>query len=172
MTKKKRTRQHIIEDLSRNYFERLVLLNRGTIETISHDYGYDLNMYSYTINGEIENGYASIQLKATDNIKTLKGGLKIPFQVDMRDLELWLDELYPVFLILYDAKNNCGYWIYIQAYFRNVDSEGFALKKELHRSYTVHFNVNNALNSNAINKMIEYKNRINNLAEGVISHEY
>ncbi|AJH02161.1 hypothetical protein LF65_05654 [Clostridium beijerinckii] len=171
MRKKIRTRQHVIEDLSRNYIERFVLIQGHTLEIITHDYGYDLNLYTYNKDtGEIENGYSSIQLKATDNLFILNDKKTVCFSIDRRDLELWYYELYPVFLVVYDAKEDRAFWIYIQAYFNNLPS--FDMRK-VKNSITIHMDiVKDKLDIKSIDKIIKYKNRINYMSEGVISHDF
>lgn len=79
MQKKRRTREHIIADLSANYVERFVLLCGHTIEKFSSDYGYDLIIYTYTADSELENGNIYVQLKATDNIRFVHNGQAISF---------------------------------------------------------------------------------------------
>ena len=68
-SKKRRTRSHIIAEFSTNHLEYFVLLCGFSIEHIEKDYGYDLEMYSYNNNGEVENGIVYLQLKSTDNIE-------------------------------------------------------------------------------------------------------
>ena len=88
--RKKRTREHIIADLSENHFERIALLKGFSVERTAHDYGYDIFLFSYDTNGEIENGYISVQLKATDSLTLINGNSKVSFPVDKKDLNLWL----------------------------------------------------------------------------------
>ena len=66
--RKRRTRNHIIADLSANYVERHVLLCGYTVERVIHDYGIDMLLYTYTPEGEVENETVGIQLKATDHL--------------------------------------------------------------------------------------------------------
>ncbi len=56
ISRKRRTREHVIADLSVNYVERQVLLCGFTVERRWHDYGFDLFMNTYDPNGEIECG--------------------------------------------------------------------------------------------------------------------
>ena len=67
--RKRRTREHVIADLSVNYLERLVLRCGWTVERSRHDYGIDLYMHTYNANGEVENGWIRFQVKATDRLK-------------------------------------------------------------------------------------------------------
>lgn len=67
--KRRRTRQHVIADLSVNHVEYFALQCGYSIERIESDYGYDLQIYSYDKYGELENGVVYVQLKATDHIE-------------------------------------------------------------------------------------------------------
>jgi len=40
------------------------------------------------------------------------------FDLDVRDLNLWMLELSPVFLVLFDASRRKAYWLHVQGYFR------------------------------------------------------
>ena len=57
-----------------------------------------------------------IQVKATDRLPRLAGGKTISWPVSRRDLKLWLQETYPVILVVYDGQKDKAYWIHIQAY--------------------------------------------------------
>ena len=135
--RKLRTREHIIADLSENQFEKVALLQGYSIERTAHDYGYDILMFTYNLQGEIENGYVSVQLKATDSFhsRLIENGTKISFPVEKKDLGLWLKELNPVIIVMYDANNEVGYWLYIQAYFQNIANfkiENIGFTKNIH----------------------------------------
>ncbi len=54
--KKRRTREHVIADLSANHVERHALLCGFSVERVTHDYGIDLWIATYNRAGEIENG--------------------------------------------------------------------------------------------------------------------
>lgn len=88
MQRKRRTRQHVIADLSINYIERIVLRCGWTAERTRHDYGLDLVMRTYSASGEIENGTVWLQLKATDHLFLSRGKQSIPVRVQWRDLLL------------------------------------------------------------------------------------
>ena len=68
MPRKRRTRQHVIAELSVNYIERQALLSGFSVERIEHDNGVDLMLFAYNADGEIENGHILVQLKATDDL--------------------------------------------------------------------------------------------------------
>ena len=111
------TREHVIADLSANHFERHALRCGFSVERIEHDYGLDLVLFTYDRYGEIENGQVFIQLKASDHLDLSAGRDTFPFQVKRADLEYWLREPWPVILVLYDARRDRAYWLYLQAYF-------------------------------------------------------
>ncbi len=62
MVRKRRTRGHIIADLSANHVEKYVLLCGYSVERVVHDYGVDLLLYTYTEAGEVENETVKIQV--------------------------------------------------------------------------------------------------------------
>lgn len=117
MVRKRRTREHVIADLSANHVERHALLCGFAVERIRQDYGIDLQVQTFDRRGEIENGRLLFQLKATDHLKVVAGGSAVSCRVQRADLGFWLGELMPVLLVLYDARNEVAYWLYVQAHF-------------------------------------------------------
>ena len=114
--RKQRTRQHVIADLSANYVERVILEEGHSVERLSSDYGYDLVMRTHDPDGFVESGVVYVQLKSSDNF-VASGGM-VPFDMDIRDYNLWRAEVMPVVLILFDATARRAYWLPIQRYFR------------------------------------------------------
>ncbi len=117
--RKRRTREHVIADLSANFVERQALLCGYSVERILHDYGIDLLLATYDRSGEYENGEIRVQLKATDHLKLPTGGQYVPVRVAREDLHHWLGELMPVILVVYDGRANVDYWLYVQGYFES-----------------------------------------------------
>src|SRR5579862_2502884 len=115
---KRRTRGHVIADLSVNHVERHVLLCGYTVKRPMHDYGIDLEIRTFNRSGEIEHGNILVQLKATDKIKTRPDW--IACRIERADLVYWLAEALPVILIVYDAAHDVAYWLYVQSYFAKV----------------------------------------------------
>src|SRR5438128_1911944 len=116
--RKRRTREHVIADMSVNHVERLVLRCGWTAERSRYDYGIDLFVKTYTADGEVQNGRILFQLKATDSPRRSADGTVLAVRLDWRDLLYWLNEPLPVVLILYDARDDRAYWLYVQEYFR------------------------------------------------------
>ena len=116
--KKQRTRQHVIADLSANHVGYRVYKSGFTIETTHHDYGTDGLVFTFDSGGYQENGFITLQLKSTDSPSTYQISSGFSYPIDLGDLKQWNDELYPVYLILYDAKNEIAFWVEIQSYLK------------------------------------------------------
>ena len=111
--RKQRTREHIIEDLSENHLEKMVL-NRGhVLRRPSRDYGVDVTMFHFSTMGELENGEVRFQLKATDNLSVVSNGNFAAVRVKTGDIQYWAMELYPFILMLYDGSTERAFWIEI-----------------------------------------------------------
>jgi len=115
--RKRRTREHVIADLSVNHVERQVLLCGFTVERRWHDYGFDLFMNTYDRNGELESGEVHFQLKATDQLRLTSNGQAVLFRVARADLRTWLDVTMPMIVVVYDARAEIAYWLYVQEHF-------------------------------------------------------
>ncbi len=169
MPRKKRPKEHIIADLSVNFVERYIFLCGYSVERIEYDYGYDLQIFTYDENGEIENGQIYVQLKATNSLIQLVDNETVTFKLTRSDLELWLDEPMPCILIIYDVQANEAYWLYLQAYFETL--EKFDLR-QVRDSVVVRVPKKNILNQEAIKKFATFKNDILKQIRGVIRHDY
>lgn len=167
MVKKRRTRQHIIADLSVNHVERSILQCGYSVERIDHDYGTDLILSTYNSNGEIENGLIYIQLKATDTLRLSADRSTIAFTVKSADLELWLQEPMPYILIVYDAQQDIAYWLYLQAYFQKQKPYW----QTTNQTVTLHLERQNIVNQEAIQKFAAYKNAILQQCQEIIHYE-
>jgi hypothetical protein len=116
--KKRRTREHVIADLSANHVERHPLLAGYTAERRVYDYGIDLTIATFDEEGNVEIGDILVQLKATDHLKLVARGQMVAFRVERADLRSWLPTPWPVILVVYDAAADVAYWVYIQEYFQ------------------------------------------------------
>jgi hypothetical protein len=152
--RKRRTREHVIADLSVNHVERLVLRCGWTVERSRHDYGIDLAMETFTADGEVQNGRILFQLKATDFLRMSADGTVIPIRLEWRDLLYWLNEPLPVLLILYDAQGDRAYWLYVQEYFRRRRWRRRAARAT---TVTVHVPVSNVLDEAAIRLFRQFR---------------
>lgn len=117
--RKRRTREHVIADMSVNYVERFVLRCGWTVQRITHDYGIDLLMETYNAKGEPQVGRVLFQVKATDRLRVRQRDSTVLTRLEWRDIRAWLDEPMPVILVMYDAQQDTGYWLHIQSDFAN-----------------------------------------------------
>jgi len=140
--RKRRTREHVLADLSVNHVERFALHCGFAVERITHDYGIDLEIATYNADGEVENGEIRVQVKATDHLKTVADGKFAIVRVARVDFRHWLLEPMPVILALYDANQDVAYWVHVQSYFESgkaadADREGGTMTVRLPRSNVV-----------------------------------
>ena len=147
-----------------NSVERFALLVGYSVNRVERDYGYDLLISTHDANGEIENGFILLQLKASDRPLYLKTEGAISFPVETSDLELWTTEIYPVILVMYDAKSENAYWLYIQRELENKSLE------EMGNSYTVRLPLTQVLNTDAFLLFSEFKNKIYEYLKKELSH--
>lgn len=165
--RKRRTREHVIADLSVNYVERLILECGHACERRRVDYGYDLSLYTFSPLGDVEQGELSIQLKATDHIERyeLQQENCYSFPILIEDYRLWASAVSPVFLVLYDAVRRRAYWVYVQSYFGShpvVGTPG--------QSVRVRIPQRQALTKRTIEYMRDRKLNIFRQSQGIIQH--
>ncbi|HEV3255927.1 MAG TPA: DUF4365 domain-containing protein [Gemmataceae bacterium] len=132
--RKRRTRAHIIADLSVNYVEKRVLECGWTVQRFSPDYGLDLLMTTFNRRGEIENGDVRLQIKATDSIKVVASRNAIAVRLEWRDMVYWLNEPLPVILVVYDAKSDRAWWLYLN---KTLREEGRTAQKRAELTVSV-----------------------------------
>jgi hypothetical protein len=117
--RKRRTREHLLADLSANHVARFALQCGFAAEELRQDYGLDLAVFTFDDQGYLESGVIWMQLKATDQLKTTRDSGAVLVRLDRRDILAWIAERYPVILVVYDAKQDCAYWLSIHSYFGN-----------------------------------------------------
>lgn len=87
----------------------------------SPDYGIDLRIVTFYEEGFVEGESVAIQLKASDTASQyeLLQDEVLSFPVETKDYQLWAREtIMPVFLVLYDAILEEGYWLDIHEWDR------------------------------------------------------
>ena len=165
--KKRRTRSHVLADLSANHVERYALLCGYSVERVAHDYGIDLVVTTYDAIGEIENGSVYLQLKATDAPTLLADNQTIVLRLERAHLEYWLREAAPVILVVYDAQVDTAYWLYIQAYFEGqTDFDLISVGSTV----TVHIDKSHVLDQAAMRPFAHFRDAVQRQMEGVIRH--
>ena len=145
--RKKRTRAHIIADLSLHHVEYQIAKCGFTIEATRSDYGYDGSIFTYDSRGEIENGNIFFQLKATDHVDRYKKKREFSFRISKKDIDLWQREPFPVYLILFDTKSETAYWLYLQEY---LQSKGIAAANMSRNSLAVRISASQIVDKKSV----------------------
>ena len=114
--RKRRTCEHVLEDLSENHLERLVLLTGHVLRRPKRDYGVDVTMFHFAKDGAIESGEIRFQLKATDALNLIQQGSFASMTIKTGDLHYWQLEIYPFILVVYDAPADRAFWLHVQEY--------------------------------------------------------
>jgi hypothetical protein len=165
--RKRRTRAHVIADLSINFVERHAIQCGFAVERFRADYGIDLMLLTYDRKGHWENGAVLIQVKATDRTKPGKRANTIAFKIKRVDLEWWLNEEQPVILIVYDAQSDVAYWLYIQAYFENQPKLNLS---NIPATITVYLESKNVVNETAMKRFGRFRDSVKLQQRGRIRH--
>jgi Domain of unknown function (DUF4365) len=111
---KRRTREHVIADLSVNFVERQALIAGFTVDRLPHDYGVDLILSTYNDDGFVEPGQVLVQVKATESLSVSADGQSVSIRVETAHLARWLAEMLPVILVVYDVANDVAFWTHVQ----------------------------------------------------------
>jgi hypothetical protein len=91
------------------------------IDAPDKDYGTDAIIGTHTpITGETEPGAVRVQLKATDTF-VIEPDATVSFEVDLRALRSWDQELEPRILVVFDAQLERAVWLHVQDYLRVND---------------------------------------------------
>jgi Domain of unknown function (DUF4365) len=155
--RKRRTREHVIADLSVNHLERLILQCGWTAQRVSPDYGIDLAMDTFDRHGMIENGVVKFQLKATDSPRVLSIRQAVAVRLDWRDVVYWLNERMPVILVVYDAHQVRAWWLYLQSELRR---ETRKRKRRPAQTLTVHVPLANRLDLEAVRQFAAFRDAV------------
>lgn len=150
--RKRRTRQHIIADLSVHHVERFILEQGHTTNRLGSDYGYDLLLSTFDEEGYVEPGSVYFQLKAKETL--YEAGAHFVYDLDIRDYNLWIREKMPVIFILYDAFRRRAYWLAVQEYFR---ADAARRPREGARSVRIRVPKRHVVNGRAIAKIRDLK---------------
>jgi hypothetical protein len=155
--RKRRTREHVIADLAVHHVEGHALRCGFVLERVVHDYGLDVELYTFNHRGEVEEGPIFLQMKASTRLKIRANQGTFPFQIERRDLVHWLAQPLPVILIVYDALRDVAYWLYVQSHFRqrkdfNLFTAG--------QTVTVQVPLTNVVRTSALRQFRRFRNRV------------
>lgn len=148
--------------------EKFFIDKGHTATPLPQDYGTDLLVETFDRNGFAENGYIRLQLKARGRLKYSRDGAYVSIPIETKHYFLWIEEDYPVFLVLYDAQTANAYYLYIQEYF----SDSMVKKpKKNAKSVTVRVPVKNLFTERTVDYMQDREAAIRNQIKGKIKHE-
>lgn len=165
--RKRRTREHVLADLSANYVEKQALRCSFAVERVRLDYGIDLTVQTFNRRGEVENGWILFQLKATDRLKIVDGGTAVSCRIERADLRHWLNESLPVILALYDARADVAYWLFVRSYFAAFG--GFDVNRAAQR-VSVSIPRSNVLDRAGMQQLAQQKNALLKSGGKVVFH--
>jgi hypothetical protein len=153
--RKRRTRNHIIEDLGFNHIERHILYAGYTMYRYNaNEYSYDGSIHTFSNTGDFENVGILFQLKSTDNPKYSSEKKSISFDLSKKDLESWLLNYFMVVLIVYDAQSEQAYYVDLQDYFKiNTIS-----LQNIRKFVRINLPCNQVLNTKTVSQLREKKN--------------
>jgi hypothetical protein len=155
--RKRRTREHVLAELSANYVEKQALLCGFAVNRVQPDYGIDLLVQTFNRRGEVENGWIPFQLKGTDRVKLVDGNRAVSCRIERADLRHWLKEWEPVLLALYDARADVAYWLFVRDYFAGL--AGFDINRAGER-VSVSIPCRNVLDRQAMQGLARLKNTL------------
>jgi Domain of unknown function (DUF4365) len=114
---RRRTRADVIVAQARNHIEKFVIDKGHGVDRRRPEYGYHLRITTFDEAGYEENGSILAWLKGSDNLVDLSGKGFFAIKINIKYYNVWIKELDPVFVILYDARNGKAYRVYLRAYF-------------------------------------------------------
>ncbi|HVJ78252.1 MAG TPA: DUF4365 domain-containing protein [Hyphomicrobium sp.] len=138
----------MIADQSMHHVAYQVAKAGFSMEAFHADYGYDGFVVTYAPSGEIDNGSLYVQLKSSDSPRFSKRNRTISFQLSGTDLDLWAGEIFPVYLVMFDARNEKAYWLYLQQY---IKTNGIDVASLAGKSLTVHIPLCQVLDGPSVN---------------------
>jgi len=144
----------VIADLGVNHVERFVLRAGHTVEPIRKDYGLDLLATTFSAEGVLENGHFWLQVKATDKLRWRPDRQAILLRQEQAHLLHWLNEAFPIFLVVFDAQAEKANWLYVQ---RDLGSGRVFSLPRTGGTVTIQIPAGNVLDDGAIRQFGQWK---------------
>lgn len=117
--------QHDFEEISEAQFSLFVKTLGWTVDRFGRDYGEDLNIRIFKQGNPTGHDFY-VQLKGTDDVQqyALKKQDHFSYSVDVDNLQQWKGYTWPVIFVLWDIKQNIGYWLHMQPFIeQSVESD-------------------------------------------------
>ena len=148
-----------------NHVERFVLRAGHTVEALGSDYGVDLTVHTFGSAGLQEPDDFNVQVKGSDKPKYLRGGEALSVQVASNTLRLWLEQTFPLILVIYDARRDLAFWLYVQRHY-----EGGGQTMTSARTQNLHVPVANGLDDLSVRQFVRWKDAVKAQLQGRVSH--
>ena len=152
-------------DLAVNHAERFVLRAGHTAERFGSDYGVDLTVHTFGPGGHLEPGEFNVQVKGSDKPRYLGGGKTVSVQVASDTLRLWLQQIFPLILVIYDARKDVAFWLYVQRHF-----EAHEQSMTSARTQNLRVPTSNILDDHSVSRFARWNDAVKTQLEGRLSH--
>jgi tetratricopeptide (TPR) repeat protein len=112
-----RPRSHVLEELSLQHL-KATLPAAWICRRVEDDYGLDVRV-EIVAGGQVTAVEFSVQLKATDDLKTSGG--HVLHRCKTSTARYFLRRPEPVMYVVYDAQEQAAYWLWVQPYLEGLD---------------------------------------------------
>lgn len=161
-----RPRSHVLETESMQFVQKS-FPKEWIIEKGQSDYGVDL-IIEIVEDDSVTGAHFLIQLKSTDNLVINKKGF-VSHSCNTKTLQYFLERTEPVIYLVYDAKKQIGYWIWIKDYLMNQPSSDWKIQD----NFVIKIPRDNFLNKEAIENIklrvlkLHQKEKINSRIQSI-----
>lgn len=154
-----RTRDHVLETETEKYVQRFIP-SEWLFEKEKHDYGIDLRVEITIPSNTVKHGkeevasqvtgvYFSIQLKGTDKLFVNKERTHVSHKCKVSALNYYLSRPEPIIYLVYDAKADIAYWVFIQDYIRGQKDNSWKNQESL----TINIPIKNVFDKRSIEEI-------------------
>ena len=147
-----RPRQHVIEEESREFVKQ-ILPAEWIVQDGQKDYGIDFTVEIVLTSGKSDDVTGAVflmQLKGTDHLRTIRAQY-VTYLIKTSSLRYYLERPELVVFLVYDAKEEVGYWIWIQDYIRERSKSDWPKQKTV----TVRIPINNRFDAKAVGEIAQ-----------------
>ena len=130
------------------------------------EYSYDATVRTFNKKGEIEPDVFFIQVKSTSKIEFSAKHNGYRLELEKRDMELWLDETWPVLVVLYDGENDIGYFVELHEYFK----KNRLILQDINKYKSIYLSADNVFTPETIIKYHKKKNNIHEIFKSLQRH--
>jgi len=157
----KRTNEHVKEDISINFVEGIILQKGWKCQRIGGtEYGIDIDVEIFEKTKPTGMPFR-MQVKSTDSLMIEQN--YISYDIEIKNLNYLLGHYDPTVFLIYDKKNNKGYWDFVKDIRDELDSRKPDWQKN-RKKVRIKIPVTNIFNSQGLGKIKQviqrYRDRI------------